>query len=202
LGQGELETRIAVKGQDELAVLGSNINQMAGKLQAALQAQIEQSRRKERYDKQAQLYTEIASYRVNNFQDLELVYNKAIQGAREILETDRVVVYRFNPDKSGYVSAESVAPGWPRALEAKFPDPCFIEGNYVERYRTGRVKATANIYEAGLSECYIKQLEPFAVKANLVAPILRNEQLFGLLIAHQCSEPRAWQDYEISFLRN
>ncbi|MBW4638284.1 MAG: HAMP domain-containing protein [Gloeocapsa sp. UFS-A4-WI-NPMV-4B04] len=200
LGQGELETRIAVKGQDELAVLGSNINQMAGKLQTALQAQIEQARRKERYDKQAQLYTEVASYRVNNFQDLEPVYNKAIQGAREILETDRVVVYRFNPDKSGYVSAESVAPGWPRALEAKFPDPCFIEGNYVERYRTGRVKATANIYEAGLSECYIKQLEPFAVKANLVAPILRNEQLFGLLIAHQCSEPRDWQQYEISFL--
>jgi len=33
----------------------------------------------------------------------------------------------------------------------------------------------------------------------LVAPILRNEQLFGLLIAHnQCSEPRAWQQHEIS----
>ncbi len=199
LGQGELDTRITVEGEDELATLGSNINQMAGKLQTALQSKTEQSRRKERYDKQARLYAEIAGYRVSQYQDLEPVYNQAIQGAREILKADRVVVYRFNPNNSGYVSAESVAPGWPRSLEANFPDPCFIEGNYVERYRTGRVKATENIYEAGLSECYIKQLEPFAVKANLVAPILKNEQLFGLLIAHQCSEPRAWQKYEISF---
>lgn len=200
LGQGELDTRISVTGEDELATLGSNINQMAAKLQTARQNETEQARRKQRYDKQAQLYAEVASYRVSQFQDLDPVYNQAIQGAREILKTDRVVVYRFNPDRSGYVTAESVASGWPRALEAKFPDPCFIEGDYVERYRTGRVKATDNIYEAGLSECYIKQLEPFAVKANLVAPILKNEQLFGLLIAHQCSEPRAWQPYEISFL--
>ncbi|MBV9388112.1 MAG: methyl-accepting chemotaxis protein [Chroococcidiopsidaceae cyanobacterium CP_BM_ER_R8_30] len=36
LGQGELETRIAVAGEDELATLGSNINQMAEQIQTLL----------------------------------------------------------------------------------------------------------------------------------------------------------------------
>ncbi|MBV8886274.1 MAG: methyl-accepting chemotaxis protein [Chroococcidiopsidaceae cyanobacterium CP_BM_RX_35] len=36
LGQGELETRVAVTGEDELATLGTNINQMAEQIQALL----------------------------------------------------------------------------------------------------------------------------------------------------------------------
>ena len=59
------------------------------------------------------------------------------------------------------------------------------------------VQATENIYKAGLTPCHLKQLEPFAVKANLVAPILQAGQLLGLLIAHQCSAPRTWQQAEI-----
>ncbi|MEM7554003.1 MAG: methyl-accepting chemotaxis protein, partial [Cyanobacteria bacterium P01_A01_bin.84] len=55
----------------------------------------------------------------------------------------------------------------------------------------------SNIYEAGLTDCYIQQLEPFAVKANLVAPILLGDNLLGLLIAHQCSNTRDWQPSEI-----
>jgi methyl-accepting chemotaxis protein PixJ len=33
IGRGELETRVSVKGEDELALLGSNVNLMAGQLQ-------------------------------------------------------------------------------------------------------------------------------------------------------------------------
>lgn len=46
LGQGELDTRIAVEGSDELAELGSNINSMADQIQTLL-AQQEESARKE-----------------------------------------------------------------------------------------------------------------------------------------------------------
>ncbi|MEH2239543.1 GAF domain-containing protein [Nostoc sp.] len=79
---------------------------------------------------------------------------------------------------------------------AKIHDPCFTQG-YVEKYQSGRVVAINNIHESGLSDCHINLLESFAVKANLVAPIIKDEQLFGLLIAHQCSEPRNWQQSEI-----
>jgi methyl-accepting chemotaxis protein PixJ len=89
-----------------------------------------------------------------------------------------------------------VVPGYPKVLRSEIQDICFGQG-YVEKYQSGRVVATNNIHESGLADCHINLLESFAVKANLVAPILKDEQLFGLLIAHQCSRPRDWQQSEI-----
>jgi methyl-accepting chemotaxis protein PixJ len=147
---------------------------------------------------QAQVFIDITR-RIRESLNEEDVLKTTVEEVRKALSADRVVVYGFDPDWYGTVIAESVIPGFPKALRAKIKDPCFIEG-YIEQYQAGRVQATNNIYEAGLSDCYIGQLEPFAVKANLVAPILKDEQLFGLLIAHQCSAPRDWQHYEISLI--
>ncbi|MEA5626270.1 GAF domain-containing protein, partial [Nostoc sp. UHCC 0251] len=116
----------------------------------------------------------------------EDVIKTTVEEVRKTLSTDRVLVYSFHADWSGTVIAESVVPGYPKVLRSEIQDPCFVQG-YVEKYQAGRVQATNNIYEVGLLDCHINLLESFAVKANLVAPILKDEQLFGLLIAHQCS---------------
>ncbi len=126
----------------------------------------------------------------------EDVLKTTVEEVRKALSTDRVLVYSFYPNWSGIIIAESVVPGYPKVLRSEIQDICFGQG-YVEKYQSGRVVATNNIYEAGLADCHINLLESFAVKANLVAPILKDEQLFGLLIAHQCSRPRDWQQSEI-----
>ncbi|MDJ0572925.1 MAG: GAF domain-containing protein, partial [Pleurocapsa sp. MO_192.B19] len=123
----------------------------------------------------------------------------SVQEVRRVLECDRVVVYSLNQDRYGVVIAESVTPGYPRALNKTISDPCF-EARYLDKYRDGRVRAINNIYEAGMTKCYIEQLETLEVKANLVTPILNEGKLFGLLVAHQCSQPRHWQDYEIRWM--
>jgi len=116
------------------------------------------------------------------------------------LETSRVVIYLFDQDWKGTVVAESVDPQWTPALGEEIADPCFAD-RYVEQYRMGRVKATADIYNAGLTDCHLSQLEPFEVKANLVAPVVVEEKLLGLLIAHECTEPRQWTDTTINFMQ-
>lgn len=126
------------------------------------------------------------------------VLKTTVEEARRILKADRVIVYGFDKDWFGTIIAESVIPGLPKTLWAEIRDPCFAE-QYVEQYRNGRVQAINNIYEAGLTDCHLSQLEPYQVKANLVVPILREQKLFGLLIAHQCTQPRVWQDVEINF---
>lgn len=126
------------------------------------------------------------------------VLNTTVAEARKILKADRVIVYGFDEDWYGTVIAESVIPGLPKSLWAEIRDPCFAE-NYVDKYRAGRIQAIDNVYDAGLTDCHLAQLEPFQVKANLVVPILREQKLFGLLIAHQCSQPRVWQEGEINF---
>ena len=132
--------------------------------------------------------------------ELDEVYQVAVQGARQILQCDRVLIYRFNPDWSGVMVAESVNSPFPKVLDETIDDPCF-RGRYVELYRNGRVRAINNIrQEAGLTDCHIRTLEKYEVKANLVAPLRHNDQLVGLLIVHQCNAPRIWQTAEIDFV--
>ncbi|MFH7028673.1 MAG: methyl-accepting chemotaxis protein [Heteroscytonema crispum UTEX LB 1556] len=123
------------------------------------------------------------------------IYNLAVQDIRQALKVERVFIYKFHENWQGSILAESVVAGLPCALGMKLHDPCMPD--FVEKYQQGRVIATNNIYQAGLGECYIQQLESFAVKANIVAPILLGDKLLGLLIAHQCSRPRVWQQSEI-----
>jgi methyl-accepting chemotaxis protein len=158
-------------------------------LAAQKQAQVER----------AQQLSEIIS-RVRESLKVEEIYHAAVTGVRDALKTDRVVVYLFDENWQGSIVAESVGGGWPKALGANIADPCFAD-QFVQKYKRGRVKATENIYDAGLTKCYLNQLEPFKVKANLVAPILTDGQLIGLLVTHQCSSTRPWQESEINFFK-
>ncbi len=129
----------------------------------------------------------------------EDILKVTVEEVRLVLDCQRVVVYSLNQEKYGVVIAESVAPAWTRALGITIKDPCF-ESKYLEKYENGRVRALDNIHEAGMTSCYIEQLEKLEVKANLVTPIINEGKLFGLLVAHQCSSPRTWQQYEIRWV--
>jgi methyl-accepting chemotaxis protein PixJ len=193
LGQGELYTRLEVDGEDEIADLGANINQMASRLESLLWAQAAET-------EQAGLFGDIAVSNARTEQDLDEVFEKAVQGALRILVADRVVIYRFHPDWRGYISTEAVVPGFPRALGNRIEDPCIGE-HLVEEYKQGRIVPTNNVFEAGFHPQHLKLMERLEIKANLVTPILKDGQLFGLLIAHHCAEPHVWQPSEINFLK-
>ncbi|MGJ3253541.1 MAG: GAF domain-containing protein [Elainellaceae cyanobacterium] len=128
----------------------------------------------------------------------EILAQLPLMSLRHTLSADRIVVYRFDENWKGTITAESVDERFPKAMGAQIYDPCF-ENDYVDKYKQGRVQATPDIYKAGLTECYLRQLAPFEVKANLVAPIKHGDQLLGLLIAHQCAHPRQWEQQEIAF---
>ena len=146
----------------------------------------------------ARLFGDLA-FRARQSLNKEEILKITVQGARKALKTDRVLVYKFNPDWSGTMVAESVGEGWTKVLDVRIKDPCF-KGRYVDLYRNGRVKAINDIYnEPGMTDCHLRTLEQYDVKANLVVPIRRDGQLYGLLIAHHCSAPRAWQKSEMDF---
>jgi twitching motility protein PilJ len=132
--------------------------------------------------------------------DESQIFQIAVTETRKMLAGDRSVIYLFDESWQGTFVAESVGRGWVAALNSQVYDPCFADG-FVKRYQQGRVQATPDIYNAGLTECHIQQLETYQVKANLVAPIVVSSQLIGLLIVHQCSGPRQWEETEIDFLR-
>jgi methyl-accepting chemotaxis protein PixJ len=145
-----------------------------------------------------QLFTDAVRYIRQSLQQ-EDILDISVEEVRRVLNCDRVVVYSLNQERYGVVVAESVAPGWTRALGRTIQDPCF-EARYLDQYRDGRVRALDNIYAAGMTSCYLEQLAQLEVQANLVTPILNEGKLFGLLVAHQCAAPRVWQQHEIRWV--
>jgi PAS domain S-box-containing protein len=146
-----------------------------------------------------QLWGEIAAH-IRQSLDLDDILNTTVTEVRQVLETDRVLIFRFEPDWSGKVLVESLGSGpWLSAFEMHIRDTCFAS-SYVKRYQTGRTKAIEDILQAGLTPCHIEFLQQFQVRANLVVPILQGEQLWGLLIAHHCSGPRQWQPQDVTLL--
>ncbi|BAY26951.1 two-component hybrid sensor and regulator [Calothrix sp. NIES-2100] len=158
-----------------------------------LNRQLEQSR------EQQQLINAIA-LRIHQSLNLAEILRVTATEVREFLVTDRVIVYQFKPDMSGNVVAESVLPGWTVALGQQIQDTCFQQQQAAAEYQQGKKRAIDDIYLAGLKDCHLQMLEQFEVKANLVVPILLADQLWGLLIAHQCSASRNWQAVELELL--
>ncbi|WP_019506808.1 GAF domain-containing protein [Pleurocapsa sp. PCC 7319] len=117
----------------------------------------------------------------------------------EVLKCDRVVVYSLLSESQGKIIAEALTPGFSPTIDSIIKDPCF-EARYVDLYQKGRVRVIDNIYEAGMSPCYVENLEKIEVKANLVVPLnYTDNSLFGLLVTHQCSAFRQWELAEVNF---
>ena len=144
--------------------------------------------------------------RIRQSLDLAEILDTVVAEVGQLLNCDRVVIYQFAPDMAGEVVAESVNGNWRPSLGEKIVDTCF-QNQGAARYQRGETVAIDNIYESTLSACHIQLLEKFQVQANAVVPILLTPvhksdlpQLWGLLIAHQCSNPRHWQTSEIELL--
>ncbi len=198
LSLGQLDTRVPVSKTDEISMLGSKINHMAEQLHHLI-------RRQKEISKTSELITAISQ--AASLRELQPPLNRFLADVRTAIKADRLVYFQFDKQWQGAVIAESVAQGCPRIIGVEFDDPCFTQ-SYIAEYQRGKIQAITDIYEANLSECYVQELAPYDVIASLVVPViadrLSDEQgvkLVGLLIAHQCSESRVWQQAEVEKLQ-
>lgn len=135
--------------------------------------------------------------------DLETIFKTTATEVRQLLNADRVAVYRFLPESDwndGEVVSEDVLPQYSPSLGAKVHDHCFGE-QFAANYEKGYVQAVTDIYRARLSPCHLRILKRFQIRANLVVPLLQGKHLWGLLCIHQCGKPREWQEDEIEFAK-
>ena len=138
--------------------------------------------------------------RIRESLDLKEVLNTTVEEVRRFLGADRVLIYQVFPGGTGAAIAESVAGDWIKVLDIVFPPEVFPEENY-ERYAQGRIFALNDRKDGPILDCLAEFLETIQVQAKLVVPIIQNNQLWGLIIAHQCSSPRQWQEREINIFR-
>jgi PAS domain S-box-containing protein len=139
------------------------------------------------------------SHQIRQAQDLEVILQQTVQEIRPLLESDRVLIYQFISKNQGVVTAESTLTAT-SLLGYDFQDFCFTAKQH-QRYRRGFIHVVEDIYAAGLHPQQIELFANLQVRANLVVPILLQQDLWGLLIVQNCHQPRQWQQPEIDLLK-
>lgn len=194
IGQGDLTTRLTIEGQDELADLSTNINQMALQLQEFTQEQ-------QFVSQQAGLLASVTTIQPDLSVDQQVeAINRLLSNTRQFLNVDRVAIYQFQANGSGSVTHEAVAQGLPSAVLQNLSDSCIPE-EIRTAYQQDRVLVVNDVAEAELHLEHRALLERLQTKAMISVPIINQNRLFGLLIAHHCQASHTWTAREVDFLR-
>ena len=193
IGKGDLTVALEVSGHDEFASLAENVNTMTQRINGLVEKQTLSTQ-------QANFLAEIASSIIADRKALQDILDYTLEGLRGVLRVDRVVIYEFNLEGHAFISHESNDPTYPSAKELEIGDRC-IPSEIIDQYCKGRVVPTNNVHEAGFHPEHYHLMEQLHIDANLVVPIMRQGELFGLLIVHHCQGPHQWQEDEISFMK-
>ncbi|WP_339376222.1 MHYT domain-containing protein [Calothrix sp. NIES-2098] len=167
----------------------------------------------------------MAIQRMRQTLDIESIFAATTSELRQVISCDRVVVYRFNPDWSGYFVAESVDEGWISLYQEQNKNSqiqenvtaynkCLfnksnlisVKDTYLQATQGGvysqglPYRVVEDIYNAGFNNCYVTLLEQLQAKSYVIIPIYSHRKLWGLLAAYQNSAPRQWKEREINII--
>ncbi|PSB03526.1 sensor histidine kinase [Merismopedia glauca] len=142
--------------------------------------------------------------------DLDEVLATTVEEVQPFLQADRVLIYRLWEDGTGSAIHETVLDPFPRIMDRTFPPEVFPQ-EYHQAYSLGKTRTITNIEQADVEPCLADFVKQFGVQAKLVVPIIQQHRqenpqtstpyLWGLLIAHQCSCQRKWEDWEVELMK-
>ncbi|REJ57248.1 MAG: GAF domain-containing protein [Microcystis aeruginosa TA09] len=138
--------------------------------------------------------------------ELPVILETVVREAREFLQVDRLLIYQFFPgtgEGKGKITSESrISDQINSVLNLTPEDDCFSYiPQYKEKYRQGLILAVDDVdVNYSSSFCLSEFLRQHQVQSKLIAPIVVQEELWGLLIAHQCQQKRQWLPQEKKFL--
>ncbi|MBD2178962.1 PAS domain-containing protein [Pseudanabaena sp. FACHB-1998] len=134
--------------------------------------------------------------------DLTEILKATVEDVREVLQSDRVLIYQLILGEPRSALAESTASNCSKILNVVFPDEALSQESY-DYYAQGGMFILCDREADDPSNLphLVKVLTELQVRAALAVPIIQNQILWGLLIVHQCDSPRHWQDMEINLLQ-
>ncbi len=146
--------------------------------------------------------------------DLSEILKTTVAEVRQFLAADRLVIYQFTQEPGqeltagsgvkGHITYEDRANLRIKSVLHYSEQQCFDRvSGCRDRYLAGETLAVPDVATVyGHVPCLQAFLREAQVQSKLVSPIVVGHQLWGLLIAHQCSQPRYWQPWEIDFLQH
>lgn len=158
--------------------------------------------------------------------DLQIILQTIVDRVQTFLHADRLIIYQFEFAKvdrkvsnrsfdayshKGKVAYESIGQS-PRlangiaeissVLDIVEHQDCFDDRQLWDKYRSGMTRSIDRVeLEYRHNRCLLDLMRRSQIQSKLVVPIVVGNDLWGLLIAHQCQAPRQWQFRETQFLQ-
>ncbi|HEY9626911.1 MAG TPA: GAF domain-containing protein [Coleofasciculaceae cyanobacterium] len=201
----ELELGQTLGSHFAAAVQQYEMHQRLQMLNANLEEQVQErtTELKQAAEQQQTLFEVVT--RMRQSLDLEQIFRTTTQAACELLNADRVTVYRFSANWGGEFvdQCEFAHPDWAEAV--KFDQHNVWNDSWLQStqggfFSNGNTYVIDDIYQASLTECYLEVLDRYQIRSLLVAPIFVGETLSGLLATYQHSGARHWEASEIQFM--
>lgn len=185
--------------QEKVLQLETEKIQLLGNRTLELEKQIEERTIKlRRKAEQEKLINQIAT-QIHSSLDLQEILNKTVVGMRSLLNCDRVIVYQFTTDLRGQVIAEAIITG-ESVLNQEVHDPC-ISAEWLELYRQGQIRVINDIDSESITQCHQQMLKDLDIRAKILAPLVVENQLWGLMLASYRDIPHNWELEEIELVQ-
>lgn len=142
--------------------------------------------------------------KLQKLSDVETIFRTATEKVRQLLNVDRVAVYRFSADWGGEFIERfgSVSPEGAKIVMAtrSIWNDSYLQETTGGRYRNQEISVVNDIYNAELSPCHIEVLKNYCIRAFLIVPLFVSGELWGLLAAYQHTSSRLWENAEAAFI--
>ncbi len=120
-----------------------------------------------------------------------------VTALRDVLNADRVLIYRFEEDNRSRAIAEAIQAGWTSLLNQSLPINLFVATGVGDGQNS-----QGNLTEVlELTPRQQQFWQRFQVQASLCLPLIVKQQPWGFLVIHHCLQPRQWQEAERSLLQ-
>ncbi len=198
IGQGELDTRIAVKGKDELATLGNNINQMADQLQKLLQdLQNKALQLKQQNDVLSDLARSEAVIQ-GNAKGAAKTFTEAIA---HTLNLEKVGIWLYNSDRSHLICQDQYDLSLQKHSSGVLlnVDDSLLE--YFQNLETESFIVVNDVQNNPVTQALLKaELVSPDTELLISVPIRINNQVVGLIRCDHVKTSRTWQADEQTFV--
>nr|WP_041566518.1 PAS domain S-box protein [Nostoc punctiforme] len=138
--------------------------------------------------------------RIRSSLNLEEILQTTVTEVRQFLQADRVFIGLNNAKLGVRTLAESVDPKYPSVLGWSTNDEAYLQ-ELRNLLKDNLVRVVEDITQIAVSPKVKAHYQKFQTKASLAVPLMLGNELFGALIANQCSGSRHWQPIEVDLLQ-
>ena len=138
--------------------------------------------------------------RIRSSLNLDQILQTTVTEVRQFLQADRVFISLNNANLGVRTLAESVDPKYPSVSGWSTNDEAYLQ-EVRNLLKDNLVRVFEDITQMRVSPKVRAHCQKFQTKASLAVPIMLGNELFGALIANQCSGSRHWQPIEIDLLQ-